>query len=359
MHDSLKHKRFFGLDIFRAFAIMLVVLLHGDYLLDKTRFNDFHYLIVADGVDLFFVLSGFLIGNILLKEINSKVNFGFNDLLKFWKRRWFRTLPNYYLILLLNCLVVYHKIIIEDIHQFNWKFIFFLQNFSHPFYGFFWESWSLAIEEWFYVLAPLLLLLFLKLTDPKKSFFITTIIMIIAPFIYRMVIMNPEIDYFTFDITFRKLVLTRLDSIAYGLLAAWFYYYYQINWNKYKYTSFLLGVLLVVILNLLKLENTFYKQVLYFSVVPFSLMLLLPLTQNIKTAKGMMANAITHISKISYSMYLLHLALISEVIRDNFTPTNETDSLIKYILYWLILIISSTLLYKYYEKPMMNLRDKI
>ena len=245
--QNTSHKvRIFGLDIFRAIAIILVVLGHGRFLLNGTILEGFPRVKMIDGVDLFFVLSGFLIGGILLKEINSEDYFGIRKLAKFWKRRWLRTLPNYYLILLVNYFIVYNGIIKEDINQFNWKFFFFLQNFSTPFYGFFWESWSLSIEEWFYILAPLLLLLFLKFFTPKKSFILVILLMIFFPISYRIWILDPSIDYFWFDLTFRKLVLTRLDSVAYGLLAAWVFYYFKDFWMKFRTGSLIIGISLVL-----------------------------------------------------------------------------------------------------------------
>lgn len=351
--------RVFGLDILRAAAITLVVLTHGAYLIADTRFSGFPYIKSIDGVDMFFVLSGFLIGSILLKEINAETQFGLKALTNFWKRRWLRTLPNYYLILLANYLVIHFKVIHEDISQFSWKFLFFLQNFSHPFYGFFWESWSLTIEEWFYISAPLLLILFYRFFSPKKSFLFVTILMIIAPLLYRISIVNPAIDDFGYDVGFRKIVLTRLDSIAYGLLAAWINYYYEQLWNKHKFIYFFIGIALIAFIVNYKVPNTtFYKQVLTFTFTPISVMLLLPLLKSIKSAKGYIAATITHISKISYSMYLINLALVAEVIRDNYYPTTEVDAVIKYLLYWTIVIVASTLIYTFYEKPIMNFRDK-
>jgi hypothetical protein len=60
--------RNFGLDLFRALAIVLVVLSHGKFLLNGTVLENFPFVKMLDGVDLFFVLSGFLIGGILLKS---------------------------------------------------------------------------------------------------------------------------------------------------------------------------------------------------------------------------------------------------------------------------------------------------
>src|SRR5450432_1247018 len=88
--------RVYGLDIMRAFAIIPVVMGHGGFILNKAETN-FPWIPLIDGVELFFVLSGFLIGSILLKIFNEP-DFKFESVMNFFKRRWLRTLPNYYLI---------------------------------------------------------------------------------------------------------------------------------------------------------------------------------------------------------------------------------------------------------------------
>jgi peptidoglycan/LPS O-acetylase OafA/YrhL len=102
------------------------------------------------GVEIFFVLSGFLIGQILLRDFEQGVNF--KKLLHFWKRRWIRTIPVYYLVLFLK-FVLAPAIGINII----WYFLFLQNNI----YGidFFGVSWSLVIEEWFYLLIPFGLLI--------------------------------------------------------------------------------------------------------------------------------------------------------------------------------------------------------
>jgi len=351
--------RIFGLDIFRSIAILLVVLVHGGFLLKGTSMDGFPYFRMIDGVDMFFVLSGFLIGGILLKAINLQEEFGITQLGTFWKRRWLRTLPNYYLILLANYIIIHTQIIHEDITQFNWTFFLFLQNLSSPFYGFFWESWSLSVEEWFYIFSPLLLIVLLKYYSPKKSFLIVTISLILLPFLCRVFSQDPSIDGFWFDVRFRKVVIMRLDSIAYGLLASWLFYYFQNYWQKYRLISLMIGTgLIYFVLNYNSEGNIFYQQVLSFSLNPISAVFFLPFAESIKKGKGVITKVITHISKISYSMYLLNLALVAEVIRDNFPPTSGTDGIIKYLLYWIIVLTGATLLYTYFERPIMNLRDR-
>ena len=101
-------------------------MVHGS-MLEKADTN-FPWIRFIDGVELFFVLSGFLIGGILIRLFEEPKVFGWKELLNFWLRRWFRTLPNYYLVLILNIIIVYFGVIKEDFSQFNWKFFFFLQN---------------------------------------------------------------------------------------------------------------------------------------------------------------------------------------------------------------------------------------
>ena len=352
-------QRIFGLDVFRAIAILLVVMSHGSFLLDNTVLDGFPYFHTIDGVDLFFVLSGFLIGSILLNDISSGNSFGLSQVGHFWKRRWFRTLPAYYLVLLANYYVVKEGIIKEDIHQFSKSYFFFLQNFKTPSVGFFWESWSLAVEEWFYLLAPIILVLLLKRFTPKQSFLYATLLLLVLPLVFRWRAINPGIDDFWFDVTFRKVVIFRLDSIAFGLLAAWLFRYYPEKWKTARWTSAIIGILLMIFIVRYKVPaGAAYKQTLYFTLTPLSAALLLPLVQQLRSANGFLARTITHISSISYSMYLINLALVAEVIRDNFPPVSEFDSLVKYGGYWVLVIVGATFLYRYFEKPVMDLRDR-
>lgn len=217
-------KRVFGLDLMRALAILFVVMGHGGWILNKAN-TDFPWIRFIDGVELFFVLSGFLIGGILIKIFQNTESPTIRTIWNFWIRRWFRTLPNYYLVLILNILFVSYGIINEDFSQFNWKFFLFLQNFSQPFYGFFWESWSLSIEEWFYLLFPIILgcfyLLGKALKISKKSIFLYSIsLFLLIPLLLRVFVASKfEVDQFWLGVKIYKVVIYRLDGIALGLLA--------------------------------------------------------------------------------------------------------------------------------------------
>jgi peptidoglycan/LPS O-acetylase OafA/YrhL len=348
--------RNFGLDLFRAIAILLVVFSHGKFLLNGTVIENFPFFKMLDGVDLFFVLSGFLIGGILLKSSSEGLNW--RGVAHFWKRRWLRTLPNYYLILLLNFIFIYCGIISGDLEVFSWKFMVFLQNFTKPFVEFFWESWSLAVEEWFYIFTPVMLWGLLKVFRLKWAYLLATLVMIAVPLIFRIYSFDPTLDDFSFDVQVRKIVVFRLDAIAFGLLLAWIYSFHKNLWDKWKNVALVLGLIIVLfLLNNSASNATFYRQVFYFSITPFAIALILPWFEGITSAWKRMVGAVTHISKISYSMYLINLALVAQVIGKNYPVTGNLDGIMKYLIYWGIVIAVSTALYYFVERPILRWRD--
>ena len=132
-----------GLDLLRAIAIAGVVVAHYPKRASGliVRAENFGWT----GVDLFFVLSGFLIASQLFKELSrdNKVNIS-----RFYLRRFLRTLPSYYAVLTVYFLLS---------PAVNWRYLTFTQNLSGI--TTFAPSWSLCVEEQFYILFPLLVIL--------------------------------------------------------------------------------------------------------------------------------------------------------------------------------------------------------
>jgi peptidoglycan/LPS O-acetylase OafA/YrhL len=355
--------RVYGLDIFRAVAILLVVMSHGGFIIDPAL-PGFPWIALIDGVELFFVLSGFLIGTILIKMYEKSGGFDSKQLFSFWKRRWFRTLPNYYLILLVNILLVWSGVINGKIEAFNWKFFLFLQNFHQGFTDFFWESWSLTIEEWFYILTPLAIMLFhraLTRRNRQKWVVLTVVItFLIIPLLYRISISGQQLDAFWIDVEFRKVVLTRLDAIMFGVLFAWIKFYRILPWDKIRWPFFIGGLILMYFsMHIAKpFPTSIFAKTIHFSLVGLGASMLLPLADQIKSFKGSFGKSVTHISLISYSMYLINLGIVAQVIEVNFKPDSVLSSAITYLIYWTVVVLLSTLLYKYFEKPAMDLRER-
>lgn len=379
-----KSQRVFGLDFIRAVAILLVAVGHA-FVFVKPHCHYVMYLIFMDGVDLFFVLSGFLIGTILIRQLEKFGGISFRIIKNFWLRRWLRTLPNYYLVLLLNILfpVILNPLIFgkPSLLPFEvWgKFLIFIQNLytAHP--VFFPEAWSLAVEEWFYLLIPLIIwglyALGGKRMSSQRLILITVLLVIGSVTLLRVWKASQEDpDLSAWDGDFRKVVFLRLDSIAYGVLGAYLRYYYKAFWERIRNISFGLGVLLMILIqydfaiNLNYDHVSFYVKVFYFSATSWSVLLILPKMESLKTPKATQASrwftkTITHISLISYSMYLINYYLVLgklERFKKNYFDIHFPDNLwtgtIFLVIYIFIIIISSTLLYKFFEKPIMNSR---
>jgi len=151
-HDRARNQGYnHGLDLVRSAAILLVLFSHtADWWMGASRATEISSAYVGRiGVEAFFSLSGFLIGGILLRTMDA----GFDGpaLLRFWCRRWMRTLPAYWVVIGLLC---WHFGVMD------WRSPVFLQNFVPrtqwaPLTP---HTWSLSLEEWFYLVVPLLLM---------------------------------------------------------------------------------------------------------------------------------------------------------------------------------------------------------
>lgn len=159
-HTALS-PRLYGLDTLRAFAIIIVLLFH--YMVVVTNENTFGYITRVGwmGVDLFFVLSGYLIGNQVLSAMAKGEPF---SLKLFYIRRLLRTLPNYYMVFALY--FIFSDVLTGSSTEPVWKFLTFTQNLHFLPGTTFSHSWSLCIEEQFYLIFPVTFLLIAK---AKKS----------------------------------------------------------------------------------------------------------------------------------------------------------------------------------------------
>lgn len=355
--------RVFGLDLLRFFAIFFVVFGHS-MILVPSQYKKTLQLIVLDGVSIFFVLSGFLIGGILIKQL-EKNKPTFKLLLNFWNRRWLRTLPMYLIVLTFLSIFTY-VMKPERLPEHLWKYYLFVQNFFETQPPFFSESWSLSVEEWFYLLVPTFIFssLYLFKSTVKKTFLGVIIFVILVVTCYRLhAFQQVDIESFKEGSRFLMQVSTRLDSIMYGVLAVYVSHYYPVLWNRLS--SMPLAIFAVVSLYYLKLrfDYEFYAWVPTFK--SLAVFLMLPYLSNWKQFKSPFSTWITNISLISYSMYLINLnvvihVLIKYAMNDNLLKRHqvESDWVFEYSLFWVLTIGISFLLYKFIEVPFMNLRKR-
>ena len=174
--DHTIQQRFYGLDHLRAIAIIYVFLFHyyilsggqPDWLPGFARFG-------WTGVDLFFVLSGFLISSQLFAEIKERQRISFKD---FFLKRFFRIFPAFLFTLgLYFCFPFFRE---KESLPPLWKFLTFTQNLGLNIksYGTFSHAWSLCVEEHFYLLMPLALILLLKFRLLKRSYWLLMLLLL-------------------------------------------------------------------------------------------------------------------------------------------------------------------------------------
>lgn len=363
-------QRVFGLDVVRALAIILILCSHSTILLfpeSETTLIKTIQFFGTIGVDIFFVLSGFLIGTILLKYIENNQTKP-KHFIQFWMRRWFRTLPNYYLVLLINIgLVLLFK---SELPNQFYKYFFFIQNFSTKQPDFFTESWSLSIEEFAYIIGPFLLLFFGMIfkTINKWLFLIVTLVIILFFTVNKLIFhfsYTAIPEHFSWSQSFRKIVITRIDSVYYGFLGAFIALYYSKIWYHYKWISFSLGAFLflsvhsyIYISQLNPNSFSLFFNVYYLSILSISILLTFPVFSN-WTKGQMFSKTITKISLWSYSIYLVNYSIVLLSIKQFVFVSylNILEKLIVLILFWAVTFILSYLLFTFFEYPILKFRD--
>jgi len=220
-----------GLDLVRSVAILAVVAGHYWPLYERfPQATPLKFLGVL-GVEIFFVLSGFLIGGILLRQAAELGNrggaFKVRNAPGFWVRRWFRTLPNYVLFFIFGLL--YDKPWTNG-HWGAWLLsAFFLQNLAVDLsMGTYGVAWSLCVEEWLYILLPLLLAVFTRLArNPAKAALYAATTLIVVPTLLRCTTAGKP-----WDLGVRHVVIYRLDAIAYGVFLAYLARYHRVIFER-------------------------------------------------------------------------------------------------------------------------------
>jgi peptidoglycan/LPS O-acetylase OafA/YrhL len=369
MHIKVSQtKRAFGPDLIRATAIVLVLSSHtfpGGVMFPIIGVAR-DYLGVW-GVEIFFLLSGYLIGGILITDLHEGRLNSVGGVLSFWKRRWFRTLPNYYLFL---CLILLLARLDRGYFPLGWKkYCWFGQALFSPHPEFFMAAWSLAIEEWFYLLFPILLLVLSKLILKRERAILAAIaVFLVVPPIVRGFLL-PDMYWIR---GIRMITLPRLDAITYGVFLAFLKNHHAAIW-KLLIKIWPIGAIAAAGLFGHACLHTFFSghfpsasvvyRVFYFCFISISLALLFPKVASLTSPTGWGATVIRKLSLWSYSIYLSHVFFLG-LIRESFSLMGwslhggSLALVARDVLVWLTTIPFSAMIYKFYEKPWMDLRDQ-
>ena len=166
------------IDGLRALAIMMVIVYHAEIMMGGYRLFPGGYI----GVDVFFVISGYLITSIILRELQN----GTFSFIRFYEKRVRRILPALYTVILASLPLAYFWMTPKALHEYSGSVLSALVSVSNFWFwkedGYsaeasavkpFLHTWSLSIEEQFYIFFPLLLVFFYKY---KKHYLLSLIV---------------------------------------------------------------------------------------------------------------------------------------------------------------------------------------
>lgn len=217
---DLLDNRYAALHGFRVFAIVSVVQYHVTWVLLESQIAMPAAFVQASlrtffGMDLFFLLSGFLIGSILLRSLDTT---GTLDLGRFYVRRIFRTFPPYYVVLAYLALVTplsavqRGNLVYEALYATN------VVSKTHGDVVMFW-GWSLALEEQFYLAIPGLFWVLHKLRSDRSRIMMLVVLALgaLALRLYKLYFQGPWTDGELYSRLYFR-TLTRYDALIWGVL---------------------------------------------------------------------------------------------------------------------------------------------
>ncbi len=331
------------IDGIRGIAVLAVVLYHAN-----VKFFSGGYL----GVDIFFVISGYLISLIVNEELKKKK---FN-LIHFYERRIRRIIPILYLVILLVIPFVIINFIPADGRNFfesvfaitalSSNFLFWLEegeyfardNSIKPLL----HTWSLSVEMQFYLFFPILLLFLEKLKKPKLNIIVAValISMFLSFWISKT---NKDANFY--------LITSRIWEIMAGAICFYLMQKRRKSINKnYCESLSLLAIFLILISFFLFNKETRHPG--YFTLIPIiSTMILISYSQNTFFTKKILENrVINYFGLISYSLYIIHFPVLA-ILNYNGIKINLELTL-------LTIVFFSFLSWNYVEKPFRD-REKI
>lgn len=353
----MSETRVFGLDFLRALAILLVLVAHASFMfLPLTHRLEAWWMLGHLGVELFFVLSGFLIGAILVKQAEAaRLRIG-----RFWLRRWLRTLPNYYMFLGINIVIARW---IDGTWPHAAGYAVFMQNFAWPQPIFFIESWSLAVEEIFYLVAPLLVLACSgRVMRRMPAALLVSVAIALATLVRVAYVITQQPVW---DQAVRMVALVRMDAIAYGALALLLYRHHDGVARRHANVIAVAGcigmAIGIALYLVLPKDSDMFARTGLFSLFSASFAAFLPAAANWHRS-GLpvpIENGIRAFARWSYALYLCQLAVM-RVMNATFAGNAQTvgGCLLQAILFVALSIGSAALVYRFYEAPILRLRDR-
>jgi len=359
-----------GLDTLRAAAIVLVLAYH--YMVVVSGKNTFGFMteIGWAGVDLFFVLSGYLIGNQILSPIAQRRDF---SLKTFYIKRLLRTLPNYYFILAMY--FIFPLALGEKGTAPTWQFLTFTQNFGLRPGQTFTHSWSLCIEEQFYLILPAIALLVASFKGSRQLGWIAIGLAVVAGMVARGMAWlehgHNAISAYDYYEHIYYSSFTRFDELLPGVAIAMLK-----NFHVSTYSKILRKGNVLFVAGLAAVGTMFYlfSHFLVIAGYGFGFFMttfgysLLATSFAILTLSALSPNSALHRVRVpgaasialwSYAIYLAHKPIFKLAISPLTKIGIDTDSILGIGIIMTVSLFGGWLLFRLVETPFMELRARM
>ena len=246
-----------------------------------------------------------------------------------------------------------------NIGGFDFSYLFFMQNFGWVYPKFFAASWSLAVEEWFYLFLPILCFVGARIMKIKSLLHLLVgAILFFTMLRFLFAFQYPELS---FAPGLRNIVVLRLDSIMFGVVLAYFYYRRHSYFERKQVLFFLLGVVFIVV-SYFMIEHeseSIINKVLCFSFSNLGIALCFSYFYFLKCNSPFFSLVIEKVSISSYSMYLYHQMPILLLFQKYWSATSIFEISLRYLVYWLLVFCVSYLVYVLYESPITSFRNRL
>ncbi len=307
-------------------------MLAGQFFADRTLFYLGHH-----GVTIFFVLSGFLIGGIYYKKENISAS-------KFWLSRFLRTYPPYFVMLLVSWLAVY----LTRKQPFDFGFLLLIQNFYKEI-PYFLVSWSLAVEEHFYLLFALLIIC---ITNKKTQYYFWVSLSVL-PALLR-ILFYKETGEFGF---YKTASFLHIDSLATGVVLAYLVHIKKISINSKSWASIMSIVLMLVLFYFISKYESSYTWSVGRTLANLSIAICLLFAYFNKPFAISKSKLVGQTAAMAYSLYLVH-PLIIHFSMLLFKRFSIPSIVIQYTITLGLTFSVSYLFYTLIEKKSIELRDQ-
>lgn len=367
IENFLKDSRVHSLDTFRALSVLLGLLWH--FMQISQNHSPSLNLILSTGpwggANPLFLISGYLLGNQILARYSSNQNI---SLFRFYIRRALKTWPSYFALIIIFFSTPFFFNELPQASAFD--FLFFIQNYnltnsplSH--------TWSLCIEEQFYLVLPFVSFLFLR--NPKPiAVFISVLLVLLLGFLIRGGLWIYFLEY-EMQEKFREYfnqiyyqTYCRLDGLVLGIFLCYLKNYLPKIWIKILNQGrhfFFVGLLLAAIGFLMQVHRTsLFSTLFVFPILSlaFGCFLISALSEN-SFFKRIRFPGVEIVATLSYALYLVHkpVLFIVENILKRFQLSFLTELVSSILFSYFLSFVCAYFLFIFFEKPFLKIRNRI